>query len=97
MNSVFFPVKLHFNLVSPIPPSPFLYFAPTHTDVWNVDSHAQFVCKSHGNEISLIPGGFNKVAFVCWCVCCKCILCLSAYATLAMYQVMYCNAAVSLV
>lgn len=37
-------------------------------DVWNVYSHMECVCKSHGNQISLIPGGLNKVAFVCMCV-----------------------------
>lgn len=34
-------------------------------DVWNVYSHMECVCKSHGNQISLIPEGLNKVAFVC--------------------------------
>lgn len=58
--------------------SALFFFLLPPPDVWNVYSHMECVCKSHGNQISLIPGGLNKVAFVCLCVY-DCVFCLCAY------------------
>ncbi len=59
-NHKLFGLRLATLLFLPLPPA----------DVSNVFSRMECVCKSHSNQISLIPGGLNKVAFVCCgCVC----------------------------
>lgn len=81
------------------PPSPCLCPPPPSSssssslplpDVWNVYSHMECVCKSHRNQISLIPGGLNKVAFVCLCACVRVSECVVSPCVRSISRVQSC-------